>query len=635
VAHKAYICFFYGALLASPVAALGDSELEDLMALDLEELSVSVASKREENLRNAPGVISIISADEIRRYGGQSLIDVLNRLPGFQFTNGLNFQYNTFASRGQTVQHYSNRTLFLINGRPFRDSLTGGVNAALFTKFPLDAIQRLEVIRGPGSVLYGSNAFSSVVNIITRNDADETGNASIAATIGTHDESRGEVYAAQKGEDYSVTTAWTSTTKSDESFSLRDESGTPGSYTKRLDGFGFLGAADYKNLSLNVFRAEVDTSALNGNFPSEVYDQERTFVDIGYDVALNDTWRMQNNVTHNRLYLFTQRSEDVLLETSFNGHVSKDIQLLIGGSFEDQEGTLPSEQTYKRQFLRGYSQLDWQTLSWLKLFGGLQLNKPEQLDTDVSPRFGAIAQFDEMHGLKLLYAEAYRTGYAFETDVTFPGIITGNPQLEPEKIATWEAQLFYYGKQEEATLTAYHSDTSDIIQRVGAPGGGVTFVNGGEADYRGLEFEGKTHLNDEWSALGSVTYQENERKGDGRDASFSPHWTFKVGLSYETDDYQLGLFDSYFSKPTNLRSINPAVLEVNPQPDAYHQVTLNATFDLNHLWLGDNAPQTELNFYADNLLDEEVYYPEYNRQQINSFPLQNGRNLYARLKMYF
>src|SRR5205085_1330753 len=73
--------------------------------------------------------------------------------------------------RGLMTSHSDNHVLVLINGRPFRDALGYYSNVAVYTAFPVDLIERIEIVRGPGSVLYGSGAVAGVINIVTREPA--------------------------------------------------------------------------------------------------------------------------------------------------------------------------------------------------------------------------------------------------------------------------------------------------------------------------------------------------------------------------------------------------------------------------------------------------------------------------------
>ncbi len=155
-----------GASLGGKESAKEEAALEALKSLM--EVQVVTASKFRQDQADAPGVITVVTADEIERFGGITLRDVLARVPSLALTTGMASDRTMIAVRGDQIKNEGSHVLFLINGRPIREPLEGGIMTDLLEGFPLHALERIEVIRGPGSVLYGTNAFSGVVNLITK-----------------------------------------------------------------------------------------------------------------------------------------------------------------------------------------------------------------------------------------------------------------------------------------------------------------------------------------------------------------------------------------------------------------------------------------------------------------------------------
>ena len=153
--------------------ASGDSaELKTLKSMSLEDLTqievqtVISASGFEQDADLAPSSVSIVTAEEIKRYGYRTLADILRSLPGFYTSNDRNYDY--LGRGGVNLGDYNSRILVLVDGHRINNNLNDG--AALGTDFILDIdlIERIEVIRGPGAVIYGNNAFFGVINVITR-----------------------------------------------------------------------------------------------------------------------------------------------------------------------------------------------------------------------------------------------------------------------------------------------------------------------------------------------------------------------------------------------------------------------------------------------------------------------------------
>jgi len=148
-----------------------DDTLNELMALL--NTKVTVASKTAESMNAAPGIITVITRPEIEGFAGQNLGQVLNRVVGMALLSPDIFPGQSLVIRGQETTPYNNHVLVLLNGRPMRDPITGGLNGSFWNAFPLGMVEKIEIIRGPGSVLYGSCAYSGVVNVVTQRRATD------------------------------------------------------------------------------------------------------------------------------------------------------------------------------------------------------------------------------------------------------------------------------------------------------------------------------------------------------------------------------------------------------------------------------------------------------------------------------
>ena len=153
---------------ASPDATSPKKDLTELPIEALMNISVYGASKYEQKLMEAPASVTIINQDEIKKYGYRNLADILRSVRGFFVTNDRNYQY--LGVRGfNRPGDYNTRILLLVDGHRLNDGLYD--QAPIGYDFPvdIDLIDRVEVVRGPSSSIYGTNAFFAVVNVITRN----------------------------------------------------------------------------------------------------------------------------------------------------------------------------------------------------------------------------------------------------------------------------------------------------------------------------------------------------------------------------------------------------------------------------------------------------------------------------------
>ncbi|CAM2069894.1 TonB-dependent receptor [Sulfidibacter corallicola] len=162
-------------LISSPSIA---ADFEDDFAevdLSLEELltlSITTASKIAVSAADAPGIVSVITREQIQGRGARTLADVLSMVPGITVARSLQNGYNTTILVRGSFSLNSEDILILKDGKRMNDAFTGG--GVTFTPdYPVGHIKQIEIIRGPGSALYGANAFVGVINIITDRDQED------------------------------------------------------------------------------------------------------------------------------------------------------------------------------------------------------------------------------------------------------------------------------------------------------------------------------------------------------------------------------------------------------------------------------------------------------------------------------
>jgi len=134
--------------------------------MNLEVPKVYGASKLEQKTTEAPASTTIVTSDEIKKFGYRTLADVLQSVPGFNVSYDRNYDY--IGVEGISLGDANNRVLLLVDGHRVNNNITD--SAAIGTDFilDLDLVDRVEVIPGPGAVLYGNNAFLGVINVITK-----------------------------------------------------------------------------------------------------------------------------------------------------------------------------------------------------------------------------------------------------------------------------------------------------------------------------------------------------------------------------------------------------------------------------------------------------------------------------------
>jgi iron complex outermembrane receptor protein len=176
-------------------------QVDALQALSLEELSqleVMSVSRTPQPLSAAPAAIYVITQQDIHRSGAQTLPEVLRLAPNLTVAQTASGEYDISArgmSGNDAFQNFPNKLLVLIDGRSIYTPLFSGLYWDM-QHVPLETVDRIEIISGPGAALWGANAVNGVINIITRSST-ETPGAFARVTAGTEHSSAGLSYGGQ------------------------------------------------------------------------------------------------------------------------------------------------------------------------------------------------------------------------------------------------------------------------------------------------------------------------------------------------------------------------------------------------------------------------------------------------------
>jgi len=165
---------------AAKSGSLADLTIEQLMSI---KVKVTSASKKLENLADAPAAIFVLTSEDIRRGGFSSLPEALRMVPGL-YVAKVNSHWWTISARGFN-DYLNNKMLVLVDGRSVYTPRFGGVFWEL-QDMPLDDIDRIEVIRGPGGTLWGANAVNGIINIVTK-PSQETQGFSVKTSAGNEE----------------------------------------------------------------------------------------------------------------------------------------------------------------------------------------------------------------------------------------------------------------------------------------------------------------------------------------------------------------------------------------------------------------------------------------------------------------
>jgi outer membrane receptor for ferrienterochelin and colicins len=605
-----------------------DKASGDPFSLDLESLAnvrVTTASKFDEKLSSAAGAMSVVTKDEIRRFGGFTVAQILERVAGVNLSTSY-FPDRTIVSlRGSQTRGDSGHILFLINGRPVREVQLGGVMTDLLESFPVEVLEKIEVIKGPGSVLYGSNAYSGVVNLITQKaDAQRFHAKAAAGPGGTITGS--QQFALERGA-FSLVAAGQYRQFPQRNVLYRGSPGTnapPQEMASLANGGagGFLNL-NYKGLRLLSSYTMADTPTFAPI--SGTTRISRGFADLGYSVQVSRKWEMSFNATYTRALVSAPYtpyirgwSTEAVLEWTNLVTLSPNDRITIGTLYGHAWATQQFIALPSRPFILDanrsngafYAQYERNLSGDLKLVAGVQANKIGQIAVDAVPRGGIVWNPTNTFTLKALYGEAFRAPSLLEIGLNHP-FNRGNPNLMPEKVRTLDLQASYGGKRTQATAGYFRSVASNSIVQDFSRGFPLSYINlPAGATIHGVDAEVKRYVSKNWFLTGSILAQTNRNGFGERNIMPIPNFSAKAGISYLAESgIGMSFFDSYQGRAdAGSRTLNPSAAP-------FHMLSSHLRFDITkrlarNLAFAQRGNGMAFFVYGDNLTGRSIWLPD-------------------------
>lgn len=666
-------------VLMSIFSVSGQDELAldggtDLSLEDLVFVKVTVASKTEESISDAPGVVSVISQDQLKRFGGTTLGDVLKRVPSLLGTTVYMTDRSVISARGDQIMPSSSHILLLINGRPTREILEGGIKSEIYETFPVNVIERIEVIRGPGSVLYGSQAFSGVINVITKSGdynsfsvsgaLGENLHNNISANVNYKFGDFGLVVAGRYADRSGWETNWQApnpnTIGGIDNIDVRIPDYGPGLFAE-LSFKGLRAMCSYNQWTHRYF---VPDYQMYKGVPFIMPEGDATgritwsklFGDIGYEHTFNDYYSSSINATYTQskmetgMFPWTSRDGfEITVEQTNQFTPVENFNIVLGevwGFMTGEEGdarddTLFFNEGHYQNSFSGYLQLDYRW-SWLKAIGGIQMNKVGDFKVDFNPRAGLIFYPLDNVSVKTLYSSAYRAPSLNELYLNHatmrgqmikrePGDGPDGNNLDPEKVNTFDIGVNYQDSTVQFGINGFHSKMENLIIQDREHYLIPTWDNIGKATIFGLECEGKAYLTKNILFEGSILYQESKDENTGENnVTPLPTVSVKGGLSYMGHGLTLSAFNTYWQSLDDKYSSN-----LNKTTGHFHMVNLYCSYNFNELIQSDFLKELSLVLNVDNLLDEEVWLPAWGLLVGSRIPYNQGRVIYGGFKFTF
>jgi vitamin B12 transporter len=604
------------------------------------ELTVDVTGERKLDLpKSAP--IYTIDRQQIDRQGAKNVADALKNLPGFAINDvgyGADIHTGTYYRGAST-----NQFIILLNGRPIGTNINTYHGATDLNSIPVDAIDRIELSSGANNIIYGSEAFGGVVNIITKayKGNPET---NISAELGSYgrQDYRASYIGGDRQLNYRIGV---------EKYRIDNNYSVP------------VGAANRDPVTGKLTNADTDTTSYSGNISAELNDRNRLDFDatkitsrrglvyfgfpfqqdrLNHDALnLGLNWRSQlssdqssilnTTISYNQDYFNsygpsgtnsrtgTLDTQAVMGRVDHNWKTSASNTLRWGGEIQNRQlngssvSTVPARIAFNdlenRNVLNTalFAVDTWKITDRVAVDLGFRQNFNSQFGNYLNPSLGSRWEITPNLALRASVAGAQRNPgldqlYLFDTvHGWFP-----NPNLKPETGATWTAGFdLAFSPTSTGTITYFGSNLNDRLATQAISPTVTQWANIGQVSTNGLEIGFKQQLSPQWSAFANYTYTDAKIQTGverGLQLSFVPYSVAQLGVGYANKGWEVNLLTNYNAGTRRAFFTNPGQTSTDFIP-SFLNLDLGARIPV-----GENVG---LNLYVENLAD--VQYEKVNR----------------------
>lgn len=546
------------------VASAAQGTTRDLLDMSLEELStiqITGVTLTPRNLGDVPAAVTVFTRAEIRQLPVTTVEQLMDYVPGFQSARASdNSMSQPYSVRGRRFGASGREVLVLINGMRIENFFTGG-GAGTYPMIPLTNVAQVEFIRGPGSALYGSNAMTGMINIIT-----EESDSALNLSAGTHDHYSGHWLQqidsenldgslflrgfADNGEQYRVPDTF-----SPEQITTRDPlSGGDAllqmtfnrntrlqllAAERNSDDFyvtGFLAngfnqydtsyyhgmleqTLPWSNRFTSTLQAgyseyilEVDTQAsAAGAFAAVSSPPSTAPLQFRSEIRTSEAWLRWRNDWHlgagQSLQFGLGYRNPAIDDATIYGNF--DLGALYRGEFpiayrEDfsnaSNTVKPADMDIGSAFVQYQSRLG----EFADVLVGTRYDTYSQLGSNVSPRLALTFFPAASHSLKLLYGRAFDAPVAAELYTINNTILLGNPDLKPETVDTWEVLWLHQGQRATVSASYFYNRFHDSITQA-VVNGVRTYDNAAHETSDGVELEVIAQLHTHFNLRATAT----------------------------------------------------------------------------------------------------------------------------------
>ena len=549
--NKAVLLF--AAVLGMPIAQGSEEDLYQLSFEELLDVNISIASKTSETRASVPSSTTVFNAQQIASLGVDNVYELMNYVPGFQSTRG---DWVGAVPKEHTRGVYldTGHVLVMIDGQRLNESSFG--KASVYTPFiPVDIVAKVEFIRGPGSALYGSNAFLGVMNVITKTASNEFsvgygehGTLQMAFSgsrkISDDTELYGNIAANQRsGEGYFQNAVKDPLKSLFITFGGSHRALSWQLRYNRTELDEFLNLSRYS--PYNEHQSENIAAVVSYDWqinPQLMLSHSLSFIEhniksaglivaadeiglaAGADFLVGPAWQSRD-LTYNLDGRFSQNDK---LDWNFGLEWSDEeqSQANIRTSYYDPDfgdvfladsaylGGVTTVKNYApfypllQEFdsYAGYLQAKYKLSDDMNMFAGIRYDEVKDIDDKLSPRLAFIYNLNPRHTLKFQYGESFRTPVSNELNSN-DDVTIGNSDLTSERVKTTEFVWHYQDQQKQLDVVLFENQLSDFINLIpiNDPQAEFTFGNVFETNMQGIEVNANLNLSERTWLQGAFT----------------------------------------------------------------------------------------------------------------------------------
>jgi len=541
-------------------------ELKSLMDMSLDQLldvrvdKVYGASKYEQKISQAPASVTIVTSDEIKKQGYRTLAEVLRSVRGLYVTGDRGYSYLGIRGFGRPSD-YNSRVLLLVDGHRMNDNIYDSMLLGTEGVIDVDLIERVEVIRGPSSSIYGDNAFFGVINIITR-PGNSYGGVELSGEVGGFETYKGRFSFGNRftnGIELVLSGTWSESAGESRLYYREFDAPTSNNgIAEDSDGdryYRFFGKVSYGDFTLSGAWSErtkdIPTASFGTIFNDggEQVTDRYAYADLKYEHTFSSDVTVLGKVYYDS-YKYTGDfpfnvappanpiarvlNRDVAygdwtgVNWQLTAPVGERVKVVVGTDFR---GDLRQHRINYDVSPRAVY-LDDETASWntgvyaqgelairtnLLFSGGVRFDYYDTFGSTINPRLSLIYSPRLKTNFKLLYGQAYRAPNSYELS---------SRSLDPETIHTYE---LVYEQDLPAHLrfiaSGYYYQVDDLISETLSG-----FQNAGQVNAKGLELELEGHYARGLKTRLSYALQRSEDESTGSELSNSPRHLAKGSL---------------------------------------------------------------------------------------------------------